>query len=119
MATDMTYEDFVSPGQAAVYKYVKGVSMRLGPRARQIAAEMVGGHVATQGYQHVRTDKGLFCLVTAHNSMNTTARNAADRIGAKIVVMGDPDEMGEWFREHGLTRVPYKRFRSRVNKVVR
>ena len=110
------YEEFFSPREVDTYKRVKRGTMLIGTCARQIAVKMVGGEFDTRNgdKEFIRTSKGLFCLIIAHNSLNTTERWATEQMGAEIVVMGDGDEMDAWLVQHGLPRGSFKRFYART-----
>lgn len=111
----MTYEDFFSPADVATYKRVKLGTMRLGQTAKTIALKMVSGWVyEEEKFKYVHTYCGKYLLVMAHNSLNTVERREAERQHAEVIVMGDDNQLGEWFKLHGLRRAPVKRFRARL-----
>jgi hypothetical protein len=109
----MTYEDFFSSDEVAIYKRVKRGSMRIGHAARKVAKEMVGGDFQLGGRELVLTEHGTFALVMAHNSMNTTEKWAVQSEGAEIIVMGDDEEIANWFKLHHV-RDGVKRFHYRL-----
>jgi hypothetical protein len=98
----VTYEDFFTEEEVAIYKMVKRGSMLFARIARRVAAEMVGGYILKTGKEFVHTEHGMFRLAMAENSDNSTERIAHIEMGAKLVVMGNPAEMQAFFALHDL-----------------
>lgn len=99
----LTYEDFFDSPDVATYKRVKRGTMALARIGRDVAAEIVRGEIGDgtrSGKEFVRTRVGLYRLSFGSNSDNTTERAAHQRMGAKLIVMGDSDQMIAFFDEH-------------------
>jgi hypothetical protein len=118
----VNYKDFFDPDEVETFKRVKGGSMRLARVGRTIAAEMVGGTLpkgrvdrTTSAKEYVRTSQGVFRLAMSHQSDNKTEMREHDRLGAKVVVMGDDVLMGGFFAMHGLLAgVALAEFKRRI-----
>jgi hypothetical protein len=108
----MNYEDFFDPHEVAVFKRVKGGSMRV---ARSHL--LTGQKKRTKEYVH--TPCGTFRLAMSGNSDNPTEMREHHRLGAKVVVMGDDRMMSEFFVQHGLNGDAVAEFRKRVRAEVR
>jgi hypothetical protein len=98
----MNYEDYFTDEDVATFRRVKKGTMNLATVAREAVAEMVGGTVLPDGKEFVRTRLGLYRLAMARNSDNSTERGAHDAAGVVTVVMGDDEEMREFFARHGV-----------------
>ena len=98
----LTYENFCTPADVLAYKRVKRVSMKVARVGREVAAEMVGGALPTEGKEFVETAKGKYRLSLGGNSDNTTEQAAHARMHAETIVMGDRWELGRFFGIHGL-----------------
>ena len=98
----MDYKDFFNDEDVATFKRVKRGQMKIGRAAREVASEMVGGVLPDSGKEFVQTERGMFRLAMGTNSDNTTERLAHVMMGARLVIMGDDEQMARFFYAHGL-----------------
>jgi len=101
MKGQLTYQNFCTPEDAAAYKRVKRISMRVATVGREVACEMVGG-VIGEGKEFVETHRGVFRLSLGQNADNSTEQAAHARMRAQPVSMGNRVELVRFFSIHGL-----------------
>jgi hypothetical protein len=99
------YENLLNPASVAVYKRVKGQTMKIAEIARGLVAEAVGGSIgdgSRSRKQFVNTRRGQFRVCNSWNSDNSTEVAAHARMGVRTVHLDSPGEVIGFFREHGL-----------------
>lgn len=98
--------------EVAIFKTVKGKSMRLARAVKEVIAEELDGNLPSSGKQFLSTSRGTFRLATRANSDNSTEEAAHRRMGAvSVQVFGEVDErhrergwisLEDLYQRHGL-----------------
>lgn len=117
----MSYEDFFSAADVAVYKRVKRGSMQLARVARSVIADMVNGNLIQYDdsrKEYLNTKLGVFRLAMSTASDNQTEMREHSRLGAEVVVIGDPEQMKTFFHRHGhaFPEQAVRRMRARIHE---
>lgn len=99
MADGLSYEDFFTPDEVAVFRMVKRGQMMLASIVREELAELVGGTIGP-GKDFLHTEAGVFRVALRANSDNRTERRAHDRMGVETVNVGDPVELELFLMRH-------------------
>lgn len=101
----MTYEDFCTTEEVAVFKRVKKRQMTIAHLAREVVCEWVeDARLHEGGKEFIETPQGLFRMAMNSHSDNETERREHLRLGARTVNMSSRSQMFNFWSDHDFDR---------------